>query len=52
MYHPDNSRMLAAKTASTSGDTPNWKQAMNGPFADKYWDTACVEVETLENMKA
>ena len=44
--------MLAAKTASTSGDNPNWKQAMNGPFADEYWDAACVEVETLEKMKA
>ena len=28
--------MLAAKTASTNGDNPNWKQAMNGPFADEY----------------
>ena len=44
--------MLAAKTASTDGDNPNWKQAMNGPFADEYWDAACVEVETLEKMKA
>ena len=28
--------MLAAKTAGTSDDNPNWKQAMNGPFADEY----------------
>ena len=44
--------ILAAKTASTDGDNPNWKQAMNGPFADEYWDAACVEVETLEKIKA
>ena len=44
--------MLAAKTASTSGDNTNWKQAMNGLFADEYWEAACTEVETLERMKA
>ena len=44
--------MLVAKTASTSEDTSKWKQAMNDPFADDYWDAACVKIETLENMKA
>ena len=44
--------ILVAKTTSTSGENPNWKQAMNSPFADKYWDAACVEVNTLEKMKA
>ena len=44
--------MLAAKTAASADDSPNWRQAMNGPFADEYWEAACTEVETLENMKA
>ena len=44
--------MLAAKTADTKVDNPNWKQAMNGPFADEYLEAACTEVETLEKMKA
>ena len=34
--------MLAAETNSISGDTHNWKQAMNGPFAGEYCDTACI----------
>jgi hypothetical protein len=42
--------MLETKTANTSGDNPNWKQAMNGPFADEYWEAACTEVETLEKI--
>ena len=25
---------------------------MNGPFSEEYWEAACVEVETLEKMKA
>lgn len=25
---------------------------MNGPFAEEYWQAACVEVETLEEMDA
>ena len=44
--------ILEANTASNDGDIPNWKQAMNGSFADEYWDAACVEVKTLEKMKS
>ena len=25
---------------------------MNGPFAQEYWEEACIEIETLENMNA
>lgn len=44
--------MLAAKANKTSGDNPNYNQAMNGPVADEYWEAACDEVQTLENMTA
>ena len=44
--------MLAAKSRGSDADNPNWNQAMNGPFADEYWEAACTEVETLEKMDA
>ena len=44
--------MLAAKSKGNDADNPNWLQAMNGPFAQEYWEAACVEVETLERMDA
>ena len=25
---------------------------MNGPFAEEYWEAACIEIETLEDMDA
>ena len=43
---------LAAKTAASKEDNPNWWQAMNGPFAEDYWKAACKEIETLERMHA
>ena len=42
---------LQAKAATSKEDNPNWNQAMNGPFADKYWKAACQEVETLEGAQ-
>ena len=33
-------------------DNPNWRQAMNVQFADKYWEAAVTEIETLEFMKS
>ena len=44
--------MLAAKTSASAEDNPNWWQAMNGPFAEEYWQAACLEVMTLEDMDA
>ena len=44
--------MLAAKSKSNQEDNPNWNQAMNGPFSEEYWESACLEVETLEKMDA
>ena len=32
-------------------DNTNWRQAMNVQFADKYWEAAVTEIETLEFMK-
>ena len=43
--------MLAAKTQSNQLDkNPNWLKAMNGTFAEEYWEAACIEVETLEKV--
>jgi len=42
--------MLAAKTTASDADNPNWNQAMNGPFAEEYWEAAKCEVETLEKI--
>ncbi|KAL7460059.1 hypothetical protein ACHAXS_000526 [Conticribra weissflogii] len=43
---------LKAKAKASKHDNPNWFQAMNGPFADKYWKAACKEIQTLEDMEA
>lgn len=43
---------LKAKSAASAADNPSWWEAMQGPFADEYWKAACIEVETLERMKA
>ena len=43
---------LKAKAAASKHDNPNWHQAMNGEFADEFWEAACVEIETLEEMDA
>ena len=44
--------MLQAKSRTNQADNPTWIQAMNGPFAEDYWEAACVEVETLETIDA
>ena len=44
--------MLAAKSRGNDSDSPDWFKAINGPFAQEYWEAACVEVETLEKMDA
>ena len=43
---------LKAKAAESSEENPNWRQEMNGQFADEYWDASVSEIETLESMKA
>ena len=44
--------ILAAKARGNDADNPNWFQAMNGPFAQEYWEAACLEIETLERMES
>ena len=43
---------LEAKADVSQEDNPNWRQAMNGQFADEYWEAAVTEIETLESMHA
>ena len=42
--------LLAAKANANKEDYPNWWQAMNGPFAEEFWQAAVLEIETLEKM--
>jgi Reverse transcriptase (RNA-dependent DNA polymerase) len=46
-WHP-----LTLVAKATSSDTPNWNQAMNGPYASGYWDAMVKEVETLTDKDA
>lgn len=32
---------------ANSEDTPTWEQAMNGPYADEYWEACEKEISTL-----
>ena len=41
---------LKAKSAASQSDNPNWRQAMDGQFADDYWDAAVTEIENLYSM--
>ena len=35
---------LKAKAAASQVDNPNWRQAMDGQFADEYWEAAVTEI--------
>ena len=41
-WHP-----LPLVAKATSEDTPSWKEAMNGPYTNGYWDAMTKEVEIL-----
>jgi hypothetical protein len=43
---------LKGKAEAGKADTPNWKQAMSGPFTDEFWRAAVKENLTLEGMDA
>ena len=43
---------IKAKSAASKEDNKNWRQDMNGKFADEYWEAAVTEIETLESMHA
>ena len=44
--------MLQTKSRTNAVDNPTWIQAMNGLFAEEYWEAACVKIETLEKIDA
>jgi hypothetical protein len=41
---------MALQAKANDPDTPNWFEAMNGPFAEGFWDACYKEIDTLENM--
>ena len=53
-WHPNlvdtaDPRLLEAKASKYNEDNPSWEMAMNGPFADNFWKSCEVEIDTLEN---
>jgi hypothetical protein len=49
LIHP---LFLKARSEASREDNPNWREAMNGPFSDSFWDACYTELETLEAMEA
>ena len=43
---------LKAHSAASKEDNPNWSQATQGKFADKYWTAMELEIATLEAINA
>lgn len=41
---------LRAKSAASKADNPTWKEAMNSPQADEWFEACKIEVGTLEGM--
>ena len=41
---------LALAAKANDADTPNWNEAMNGPFAEGFWEACHKEIDTLVNM--
>ena len=41
---------MALQAHSKDPDNPGWEEAMNGPFAEGYRESAVIEVKTLESM--
>ena len=41
---------LALAARANDADTPNWHQAMNGPYAKEFWAACETELETLRQM--
>ena len=54
-YDHDNETMedwcpMALAAKANDADTPNWNQAMNGPFAEGFWEACHKEIMTLIKM--
>ena len=43
---------LKVKAEASRADNPNWREAMNGPLADGWWEACRIEIATLEGMDA
>ena len=43
---------LKARSAASKEDNPTWKEDMNGPFAEEYWEACKIDIATLEGMVA
>ena len=41
--------LLKASASKNDADTPSFTQAVNSPFAEKWWEAMNTELETLEN---
>ena len=41
--------LLTAGTSKNDADSPSFTQAINGPFAEKWWEAMTTELETLED---
>ena len=40
--------LLKASTSSNAADNPSFQQAINSPFAEKWWEAMNIEMNTLE----
>ena len=43
---------LKTKSKASNKDSPNWKQAMYGPFKEEYSQATVKEIETIDSMNA
>ena len=41
---------MAFAAKANDADTPTWNEAMNGPFAEGFWEACKKELTTLINM--
>jgi hypothetical protein len=53
-WHPNlvelaDAQVLQAKASKYNEDNPSWDMAMNGPFADDFWRSCKIELDTLVN---
>ena len=44
--------VLAAKSQTSDEDSPTWSMAMNGLFAEEYWQACEIEMDTLQKTEA
>ena len=47
-----HSFFLKAKSEASKQDNPNWREAMNRPCNEEYWEAAVKKLNMLKNMNA